>query len=228
MHISAAVTIVAGVGCQALARRVRLPAIVPLLLVGMALGPSGLNVVRPADFGQGLRVVVGFAVAIILFEGGLSLRTEIFKAGGVAIRNLVTIGVLITWALSAWFGHLLFELRWGIAILFGSLVTVTGPTVIIPLLRVVRPSPRLAGVLRGEAIVIDPIGALYAVLVLEYLLVDSKADVALHFGERLLLGTVVGVCAAMLLWFLLRQERTLPPDIKNLTVLAVAKLFSDR
>jgi len=225
LMITAAVTLVAGVGCQALARQIKLPAIVPLLLVGMLLGPSGLGVVDPSLLGDGLRVIVGFAVAIILFEGGLSLRTEMFREGGVAIRNLVVFGAWITWGLSALFAALLFKTSWGTALLFGALVTVTGPTVIIPLLRVARPGKRVAGVLRGEAIVIDPVGALYAVLVLEYLVGTGQSGgwtAALHLGERLLLGVVIGVASAAFLWLLLRRERTLAPDIKNLTVLAVA------
>ena len=207
----------------------RLPAIVPLLLVGILLGPGLLGVVKPAAFGDGLRVVVGLAVAVILFEGGLSLKPGTLRspAGGTAIRNLVTIGALITWGLSAVAAWLILDMSWPLALLFGSLVTVTGPTVILPILRIVRPRERLANVLRGEAIVIDPIGALYAVLVLEFLLAHEAGsggdwEVVQNFGLRILVGGVAGAVSALVLYLLLRRRDILAPDLKNLATLAVA------
>ncbi|MCB9916648.1 MAG: sodium:proton antiporter [Planctomycetes bacterium] len=224
--VTSAVAVVAGVISQVVARRLRLPAILPLLLSGMLLGPSVLDVIEPARLGAGLRVLIGFAVAIILFEGGLSLKAESFRAAGKTIRNLVTVGALVTWAASAALARLCFpELGWWLALLFGSLIIVTGPTVIQPLLATVRPRKRVSDVLRGEAILIDPVGALYAVLVLEYLVgADARGGAAVlgDFGLRLGLGVVLGLATALLLRFALVRKNLLPRDLHNLAVLAGA------
>jgi len=145
-----AVTIVAGTACQAVARWLKVPAILPLLIAGVLLGPDLIGLVQPDALGEGKRVLVGLAVAVILFEGGLSLKADAFRYSGKVIRNLVTFGALITWALSAAAANFLFpDLGVGPSVLFGSLVVVTGPTVIQPLLKTVRPRRRLADILRG-------------------------------------------------------------------------------
>jgi NhaP-type Na+/H+ or K+/H+ antiporter len=225
--LTAAATVVAGVAGQMLARRLRIPAILPLLLIGVVLGPSITGIVQPSSLGSsGLRTLVGFAVAIILFEGGLSLKTEAFRLAGGAIRNLVLFGALTTWALSALFAHLFFEeLSVGAVVLFGALVIVTGPTVILPLLQAVHPRRRVSDVLRGEAILIDPVGALYAVLVLEFLIeAESRgsAHVLAAFGGRVLLGLGLGAVGAWMLFVLIRRQEILPVDLRNLAVLATA------
>ncbi len=224
--VTSAVAVVAGVVSQAIARRLRLPAILPLLLSGMLLGPSLLGIIDPRVLGEGLRVLIGFAVAIILFEGGLSLKKESFRAAGKTIRNLVTFGALLTWWLSALLAHFLFpDLGWGLSLLFGSLIIVTGPTVIQPLLAAVRPRRRVSDVLRGDAILIDPVGALFAVLVLEFLVeADAIGSGAVFaaFGMRLALGMGLGLFAAGLLYFLLKRRSVLARDLHNLAVVAVA------
>ena len=225
LNVSVAVTLVSGVASQAIARRVRVPAIVPLLTLGIVLGTAGL--VQPAAFGDGLRVLVGFAVAIVLFEGGLTLKTEAFRLAGRPIRNLVIYGAFVTWAGSAVAAYLLIPgISGGIAILFGSIVIVTGPTVILPILHAVRPRKRVADVLRGEAILIDPVGALYAVLVLEYLLAtdgETGMGVIGLLGVRVFLGTVIGGVGALVLYWLLRRQESSPAaDLGNLTVLSGA------
>jgi NhaP-type Na+/H+ or K+/H+ antiporter len=224
--VTSAVAIVAGLCGQAIARRLRLPAILPLMLTGMLLGPSLLGVIDPKSLGSGLRVLIGFAVAIILFEGGLSLKPSAFRTAGRTIRNLVTLGALLTWAGCAFLAHLFFpELGPGLALLFGALVIVTGPTVIQPLLLAVKPRQRIGDVLRGEAILIDPVGALLAVLVFEYLTEASSAGtghVLLAFGQRLVLGVVLGAGGAVALYALLRSPRILARDLRGLAVVAGA------
>ncbi|MDP6538423.1 MAG: cation:proton antiporter [Planctomycetota bacterium] len=224
---TAAATVVAGVAGQMVARRLRLPAILPLLLIGVALGPSLAGIVRPAALGgEGLRTLIGFAVAIILFEGGLSLKTESFRLAGTVIRNLVLGGALVTWAIAALFARAFFpELGLGPAVLFGALVIVTGPTVILPLLQAVHPRRRVSDVLRGEAILIDPVGALYAVLVLEFLIeaeVHGSVHVLAAFGGRVLLGLGLGAVGAWTLYVLIRRREILPVDLRNLAVLSCA------
>lgn len=225
---TAAISTVAGIGCQVLARGLKTPPILPLLLVGMALGPSGLGWVRPTELGSGLAVIVGFAVAVILFEGGLSLKMEALKARGRSIRGLVTIGALISWVgatlLARWqFGD---HLGWDSAALFGALVIVTGPTVIQPLLASVRPRENVADVLRGEAVVVDPIGALAAVLTLEVVVsINSGAGSVSHalslLGQRLALGLGEGLVGGFLIALVLRR-RWMPIDLRNLLVMVSA------
>ena len=168
-----ALMLVGGVACQALSRRLHVPAIVPLLLAGMGLG--ALGILDPdAGFGDGRRVIVGLAVAIILFEGGLSLKSESFRFAGKAIQRLCSVGALVTWVACAALAYFLFpDLEIEAAVLFGALVIVTGPTVVLPLLKVVNPRQRVADVLRGEAILVDPVGALLAVLAYDYLTTDG-------------------------------------------------------
>jgi NhaP-type Na+/H+ or K+/H+ antiporter len=224
--VTAAVAVVAGVAGQALARRLKLPAILPLLLIGVTLGPSALGIIDPDTLGGGLHVLVGFAVAIILFEGGLSLKPSAFRTAGTVIRNLVTIGALITWAGCSALAYFLFpQIGPGLCILFGSLVIVTGPTVIQPLLNSVRPRQRIGDVLRGEAILIDPVGALLAVLVFEYLTETESAGAGhafLAFGKRMGLGAVLGAGGAGLLYWLLCRPKMLARDLRNLGVVAGA------
>ncbi len=224
--LTSALAVVAGVGGQALARQLKLPAILPLLLIGVVLGPSAMGIIDPQTLGSGLRVLVGFAVAIILFEGGLSLKPSAFRRAGPTIRNLVTVGALITWAGCSGLAYLLFpQIGLGLAVLFGSLVIVTGPTVIQPLLNSVRPRQRIGDVLRGEAILIDPVGALLAVLVFEYL-TETETSGAGHvfwaFGKRLGLGIVLGAGGAGLLYELLRRPALLARDLRNLAVVAAS------
>ncbi|MAG34513.1 MAG: hypothetical protein CL908_26885 [Deltaproteobacteria bacterium] len=223
---SIAITLVGGVACQAIARRLRMPAIVPLLIAGMALGATGI-LAPSRTLGDGLPVIVGLAVAVILFEGGLSLKSESFRFAGRAIRRLVIVGAMLTWVASAALAHVLFpELGVLAAALFGALVIVTGPTVILPLLKSINPRQRVADVLRGEAILADPVGALLAVLAFEYLrstlMKESTGDVLIELAMRIGIGLLLGGAGAWILDRLLRFQHDVAPDLKNRTVLVAA------
>ena len=130
------ITIVAAVGfgllAQVLAHRWRIPAIVLLLLAGILLGPSGFHIIEPETLNGGLEILVKLAVAVILFEGALNLRIKTLRHSAIEVRNLVTIGVLIVWGLISLIARYVAGLDWSIAILFGALMTVTGPTVVQP------------------------------------------------------------------------------------------------
>ncbi|GHB31522.1 hypothetical protein GCM10007094_20190 [Pseudovibrio japonicus] len=158
---------VAGVGAQWLAWRWSLPAIVLLLVAGFLLGPAS-GVLNPAAlFGDLLRPTVALGVAVILFEGGLSLNFQ--RIGGVekAVRRLVLLGAFIAFLLGALNAHYIAELSWPSALVFAAILIVTGPTVIIPLLRQARLERRVSSLLRWEAILADPLGALLAVFMFE-------------------------------------------------------------
>lgn len=159
---------VLGVGAQWLAWRTGWPAIVLMLLAGFTAGPV-LGVLDPkATFGDLMEPMIGIGVALILFEGGLSLDLRELRQSGGAVWRLATIGVLIGWLLGTLAGYYVAGLVWPVAVLFGGILIVTGPTVVIPLLRQATIQPRPASILKWEGIVNDPTGALCAVIAYEY------------------------------------------------------------
>ena len=220
------ISLVAFVGflCQWLAWRIKLPAILLLLLAGLLLGPWG-GIVNPDELlGDLLFPIVSLSVAIILFEGSLTLHFDEIKDLNSIVRRLVSVGALITWGLIACASKLLFGFDWGIALLFGSIMVVTGPTVIVPMIRTVRPSARVGNILRWEGIVIDPIGALLAVVVYEYMISAGGGDgieqSILVFFRILVIGTLLGLGSAHVLGFLLRKH-WLPEFLQNFATIAL-------
>jgi NhaP-type Na+/H+ or K+/H+ antiporter len=216
----------AGLIAQLLGHRLRLPAIVPLLAFGVLLGPSMLGVVHPEALGTGLPVIVKLAVAVILFDGALNLRLADLRRAMHEVRNLVTVGVVITWVGATIAAHYVARLSWPVAIVFGALMTVTGPTVVQPLLKRVSLPRRVKTALEGEAILIDPIGAVLAVAVLDIVLgmagvrsIGVFAGVWGYFG-RLIVGLVIGVVGAVALSRLLKRPHLVPAELANLVVLA--------
>ena len=211
---------VIGVACQWLAWWLKLPAILPLLIAGIVTGPV-TGFIRPdALFGDLLFPLVSLGVAVVLFEGSLSLKLHEIRETAHVVRNLVTVGVAATWLILALAGHLLAGLPWPLAFLFGAMVTVTGPTVIVPLLRTMRPTANLSNILRWEGILIDPIGALLAVLVFEFIVSGQEGSTLLTFGTMLASGVVLGAAGAFLLATVLRR-RLLPDFLVNVTTLAL-------
>jgi NhaP-type Na+/H+ or K+/H+ antiporter len=216
----------AGLLAQLLGHRLRLPAIVPLLAFGVLFGPSMLGVVHPESLGAGLPVIVKLAVAVILFDGALNLRLADLRRAIHEVRNLVTIGVLITWVGAALAARYVARLSWPVAIVFGALMTVTGPTVVQPLLKRVTLPRRVKTTLEGEAILIDPVGAVLAVAVLDVVL--GLAGVrpigvlggAWGYVGRLLVGLVIGVAGAVFMSRLLKRPHLVPAELANLVVLA--------
>ena len=219
-----AALVLVGFLCQWVAWRMRLPAILLLLLVGILAGPV-LGVLDPdALFGDLLFPFVSLSVAVILFEGSLTLKWKRLRGLGGVVRRMVGIGLLITWAIAAWAAHRFTGLDWELAILFGSLVVVTGPTVIAPMLRTVRPTRAVSEVLRWEGIVIDPIGALLAVLTFEFLLARGQGDALGHtlqiFGLVLAIGVLAGLAGGGMLALALRR-RWLPDYLLEIGVLGM-------
>lgn len=203
-----------GIAAQWLAWKTKLPAILVLLIFGILAGPV-THFINPDElFGDLLSPVVSISVAIILFEGGLSLRlSELREIGGV-VGKLITLGIVITWALAATSSYFLLELGLELSVLFGAILIVTGPTVIIPLLRQVRPTETVGSVLKWEGIVNDPIGAMMAVLVFETILAGGFANAsdtaALSIVNTIVFGTFFGFVGAAFIWFMLKRH--LCPD----------------
>lgn len=223
------VTVVAGIAAQVLAGFFQIPSIVLLLLFGIILGRDGFDFLEPSLLGVGLEVVVSLSVALILFEGGLNLQLRELKEVSHSIRNLVTVGVLITFVGAAIPAHWLSEFPWPIAFLYASLVVVTGPTVINPLLKQIGVDKQLSTLLEGEGVFIDPIGAILAVIVLRFVLSGNVEPLIFIKGLvlRSSIGTAIGISGGWLLCQLLKQDRFLSQELKNLVVLAsVWGLFS--
>ncbi|WP_111976571.1 cation:proton antiporter [Algibacillus agarilyticus] len=210
------------IASQYFAYKIRIPAILPLLITGILLGPT-FGVLDPdALFGSLLFPLVSLSVAIILFEGALTLKFEDLGGHGAMVRNLCTVGAAITWAIATPVAHYALDMSWQIAFLFGAIITVTGPTVIVPMLRSIRPTTKVANILKWEGIIIDPVGALLAVLVYEYIV--STQDALFHtlitFGLVLLVGLGIGVIMGFILGLTLRKN-WLPHYLENTAVLTL-------
>ncbi|MBF2019219.1 MAG: cation:proton antiporter [Hydrococcus sp. C42_A2020_068] len=222
LTLQIAIAVLAGIGAQVVAEYLKVPSIIFLLLFGILLGPDGLSLLHPHHLGVGLEVIVALSVAIILFEGGLNLSWRDLGRVSGSLRNLVTIGTLITLIGGGMAAHWLAEFPWSIAFLYASLVVVTGPTVISPLLKHVEVDRRVATLLEGEGVLIDPVGAILAVVVLNTIL-NSNATPVEIFSSLLLrlgIGAAIGAASGWLLGLCLKRASFLSEDLKNLVVLA--------
>ncbi|RMG41049.1 MAG: hypothetical protein D6719_09430 [Candidatus Dadabacteria bacterium] len=203
------IVLVLGIFAQWVAWAFRLPSILLLLLTGILVGPI-LGWIDPDRlFADLLFPVISLSVAVILYEGGLTLRFRDVRRVRGSVFALISIGMLITWLVGSWGAQALLGFKFEMAVLLGALLTVSGPTVIIPLLRHVRPAAPLGAILRWEGILIDPVGALMAVLVLEAILDGSfeSASLAIIQGAlyTLLVGSVLGAAGALIMILLLRR-----------------------
>ncbi|AXI50823.1 MULTISPECIES: sodium:proton antiporter [unclassified Sulfitobacter] len=186
-----------GVGSQWIAWRLRMPAIVLMLVAGILIGPV-LGIFDPArDIGPLMGPMISIAVAIILFEGGLSLNFHTLQDAVGGVRRLVYIGAPLGWLMSALSLHYVAGLSWSSSAVFGGIMIVTGPTVIAPLLRTARLSRRPATLLQWEAILNDPIGALAAVLAFEVVIALNTATTASEAMLELFIGAAVATAAGV-------------------------------
>jgi len=217
------ITVMAGIGAQVLGKYLKVPGIVFLLLFGILLGPDGLSLIHPQLLGDGLEVIVSLSVALILFEGGLNLQVRDLSKISSSLRNLVTIGPIITLIGGGVAAHFLAEFPWPLAFLYASLVVVTGPTVIGPLLKQVQVDLQVATLLESEGVLIDPVGAILAVLVLDVVLNGGDVDpqkLLTGLVIRLGIGTAIGASGGWALGQFLKQADILSEELKNLVVLA--------
>ncbi len=242
--------IILGIFAQWLAWRIKVPAILPLILIGLLFGPlstyftaDGNKLIQPiydVATGKGLFpgdylfYFVSLAIGIILFEGGLTLKRSEFSGVGPAILRLITVGVAITFIGAGLAAHFIMGLHWSISFLFGALVIVTGPTVIAPILQNVPLNRNVATVLKWEGILIDPLGALVAVVVFEFIRstgdgLELTSQALLSFAEELLLGLAIGTLSAYGLYQLIKKD-LIPNYLLNVFTLAVVLgvfVFSD-
>ncbi len=222
-----------GVGAQWLAWRLRMPAIVLMLLAGLAVGP-GLGILNPKeDIGPLLQPMISVAVAIILFEGGLTLNFESLRGAAGGVRRLVFWGAPLGWLGSALALHYVAGLSWASSAVFGGIMIVTGPTVIAPLLRQARLKKRPAQLLQWEAIINDPIGALAAVLAFQVVLVMQSSETIGGAALGMIAGTIVATVAGLAAGWLVSESfrRAYVPEYMKVSVLFAILLgvfaFSD-
>ena len=197
-----------GVVCQWIASRLRLPAIILLFAFGLLIGP-GLHILQPAvAFGGALRPMVGLAVALVVFEGGLALDFRELRAAGDGVFRLTVVALPISFALATLAAHLLGRMPWAPALLYGAITVVTGPTVVLPLLRNTRLQARPASFFKWEAIVNDPVGALMAAVALAVMIADGHTGLplAVEVVAGLLAAGALGIGAAILFRYLVEHD----------------------
>jgi NhaP-type Na+/H+ or K+/H+ antiporter len=211
-QIFAGIALIVGlaVGCQIIAAKLRIPAIVLLLPAGFAAG-AWTTVVNPDKlFGATFSPMVSLAVAIILFDGGLDLvRTNLQGDDRRVVHRLRNLGIPITWACAAVLAWLLLGLSGQTALMLGAILIVSGPTVVTPVLEAARPVHRLTTILGYEGTEVDPIGAIIAVVVFQALKAhrDSVVDGLLGFVGRIGIGVIGGAIGIAVLWLCLKQLR---------------------
>lgn len=233
--------IILGIIAQWVAWRLKLPAILPLILIGLIVGPiatlytvDGSKIIEPIWNGtkglfpgEGLYYFVSLAISIILFEGGLTLKRSEIKNVGPVITKLITLGSAVTFFGAGVAAHYIFGLSWKISFLFSALIIVTGPTVITPILRNIPLKKDVSAVLKWEGILIDPIGALVAVLVFEFISVGGGSGYTqtalIEFGKILLFGITFGFTFAHALAFAIRKN-LIPHYLMNVVSLSVVLL----
>ena len=190
-----------------LSRRLLIPGVLLYLVIGAIAGPGLLDLVDPDELGEFFTVALEVLVAVIVFEGAFSIDPGGLRRTGRVVRNLLTLGMAITFGLATLLAGLLGVVPWGTAFVFGALVVVTGPTVIGPLVRRLRLNDRVESVLLGEGVLIDPLGAILAVVVLELVLSGLQADPFLWAPSRLGGGALLGLAGAVAVWQMLRVHR---------------------
>lgn len=230
--------IILGILAQWFAWKFKIPAILPLILIGLLVGPiaaeflsdDGTKWIEPIWNGkeglfpgESLFYFVSLAISIILFEGGLTLKMSEIKNVGPVITKLITLGSLVTFFGAALAAYFIFNLSWQISYLFSALIIVTGPTVITPILRNIPLKKDVSTVLKWEGILIDPIGALVAVLVFEFISVDAGGEFTktalIEFGKIVLFGFTFGFTFAHALNFII-NKKWVPHYLLNVFALA--------
>jgi NhaP-type Na+/H+ or K+/H+ antiporter len=210
------------VSAQLLAHAVALPQIVTLLALGVLVGPDVLGVVDPDELlGTTLEPLVTLAVGVVLFDGALKLRQEDLAEGAWRpVVRLVTVGVLVSWAIGTLAVGLVLDLDWSISILIGAILTLSGPTVVGPLMHHVQPSGRIRAVLDWEGVLIDPVGAILAVLVFHSVRAGETGFDIGDFFATIACGAAFGVAAAAVAIVLLRRTRA-PIHLRATALLAI-------
>lgn len=218
-----------GASAQWLAWRFKLPSILLLLIFGFLAGPVTQWINPDLMLGKLAEPFISLAVAVVLFEGGLSLDIRELKGSAPVILRLVTVGSLVGWVAASFLANRIVGLSYGTSLLTGAILIITGPTVIGPMLRAIRPKGRVRDILKWEGILNDPIGAVLAVLIMEAIVVSYAGvehdSIALQMIKTLITGLVVGGFFSFV-QILLMRKKTLPDFLHNSFTLAFVLLAS--
>jgi NhaP-type Na+/H+ or K+/H+ antiporter len=205
LAILAAVLLI-GIGSQILGKLFRIPSIVFLLLFGILLGPEFLNIIDSSNFEQELEAIVALSVAIIVFDGGLQINVRHIRTLQKSILYLVTIGVLITFIGASLAAYYLLNVDPGIALLYGALVSATGPTVITPLVKQIHVKQKISKVLEAEGVLNDPVSVILAALIFEWILLDIPGTNALgQMATTVGMGLIIGLLGGIILTYVLQN-----------------------
>jgi NhaP-type Na+/H+ or K+/H+ antiporter len=218
MLTTMAVAISMGVFLTVASRRIHVSSIVLLLVGGVLLGPEGLGLVDTRSLGDGLSVIVSLSVGLILFEGGLTLDLRGYRPVASVIHRLLSVGLLVTWLTTAAAIHCVFDYDLAFSLLSASLVVVTGPTVIAPLLKRIKVNINLHSILHWEGVLIDPVGVFIAILCFEWLTAQSRGMVVARFVLRFVWGIGLGIAGGLAIHRVIRS-RLIPDDVMNVFAL---------
>lgn len=222
--VTLSIAVAAGAFLMVLAKRIKIPGIVLLLFGGVSLGPQGWGFVNPDALGETLNVLVSLSVGLILFEGGLTLNLDGYRSAEKVIRKLLTLGVLITWVVGAFAIWIIYRFDVRYCLLAGSLIIVTGPTVIQPILKRIRLQWNLHHTLHWEGVLIDPIGVFAAVLAFEWVVGGAGEKALMFLGMRILGGLAIGYVGGEITAFLIKRK-WIPEEMLNAFIVGAAVLI---
>jgi len=219
---SLALVTIIGIFAHLLGRILHIPSIIFLLSSGVILGPEIIGIIQPERFGSGLELIVGLSVAIIVFEGGMDIDLRQFRKTQSSILNLATSGVIITVVLSSLAVYFILNFPFNFAILFGALISATGPTVISPIVRQIRVNNKVAGILQAEAVLNDGVSVILAALVFEWIVASLTGIKVIEFLLiRLLAGVFFGVLSGIIIILVLRKIPLLTDQLARLFTISI-------
>lgn len=223
MMFTLVMVMIIGTSAQILAERIRIPATGPLLIAGLIFGPGVIGLIQPQILDEGVRLIVKMAVAIIIFEGGLLLNVYELRHSTRAVAGLITVGLPITTVLAGLLARYVMGMSWEIAILFGAIVSVTGPTVITPILKKINVNRRVRTTLESESIIADPLGVILAALIYTAITDRGTWDyVAAHAVETVAAGALTGIFTALFIYLIANRFHLLPVKYARIIILSAA------
>ncbi len=220
-----AVVLLMGISSQLLGKLFKMPSIVFLLLFGIILGPEGLKIVDMTGFENELEAIVALSVAIIIFDGGLQINIGHIKTIQRDILNIITIGVLITFSGASITAYYLLHMQPGMAMLFGAMISATGPTVITPLVKQIHLNQKISKILETEGVLNDPISVILAALIFEWILLDvSGINALVYMAITIGMGTIFGVFGGIALAYILQNFSMVTSQYARLFTLTMVLL----
>lgn len=216
------IAIIAGTSCIVISDRLQFPSIILFFLCGIAFGPYGIGLIRPGSLGGGLNILITLFVSIILFEGGLSLDISKLKTVGIHLARQIALTIAVTMTLSWIAAVYIAGLRYDLALIFASLTVVTGPTVIQPIIRYLPLRKGVKTFLNGEAVLIDAVGAVLAIAIIEYFVSQQVLGFTiLGFILSILIGVAIGAASGFLVKLLLMKTPAVPAHSRSIFILGL-------